>query len=90
MSEITLEAHICDQRRSYRVTFEGPQAEIMAMLFIDARRSTHVIQEVVLFEECWVCAPHGADEFYRQDVLAAEQPYAIPGRLTPPEERKSE
>ena len=34
--------------------------------------------------------PHGADEFYRQDVLAAEQPYAIPGRLTPPEERKSE
>ena len=50
MNEIILEAHICDQRRSYRVTFEGPQAENMALSFINIRHSTHVIREILLFD----------------------------------------
>lgn len=83
MNEIILEAHICDQRRSYRVAFEGPQAEDMALAFMSARSSTHVISEWLIWNEHWVCAPHGGDEFYRQDVLAEDQPYAISGDKYP-------
>lgn len=83
MEKIVLEAHICDQRRSYMVTFEGPNAEEMALSFIESRSSTHAISEWLIFDERWVCAPHGGDEFYRQDELAEDQPYAIDGNKYP-------
>ncbi|WP_200209117.1 hypothetical protein [Micromonospora coerulea] len=40
---IQLEAHICDQRRSYRVTFA---TEAQAIQFVQARSSTHVVTEI--------------------------------------------
>lgn len=43
---IVLEVAVCDQRRSYRVTFEGPQAEDMALSFIEGRSKTHAFHEV--------------------------------------------
>lgn len=43
---IALEIHICDQRRSYLVTFEGPRAEDRALAFIDARWTTHAVHEI--------------------------------------------
>jgi hypothetical protein len=46
VDEITLEMHICDQRRSYLVTFEGPNAEAWALRYIEARGSTHAVHEV--------------------------------------------
>jgi hypothetical protein len=83
-TEIHLDVHVCDQRRSYRVTFPAtPKGERMALDFMAARRSTHAISEVVLFDERWVCAPHGGDEFYRQDEPAADQPYLIDGDRFP-------
>lgn len=44
---ITLDMHICDQRRGYRVVFEGdgPEVEVRAIEFIQARWSTHVPSE---------------------------------------------
>lgn len=83
MTRIVLEAHICDQRRSYKVSFDGPNAESMALAFMDARSSTHAISEFLVFEERWICAPHGGDEFYRQDVLANEQPFVVDGNRYP-------
>jgi hypothetical protein len=35
---IALNVHICDQRRSYVVRFDGPQAEAHAVAFITKRR----------------------------------------------------
>jgi hypothetical protein len=46
MQAITLEMHICDQRRSYNVTFEGDAAEQMAISYVKARWSTHAIYEI--------------------------------------------
>lgn len=46
MDTITLDVHICDQRRSYLVIFEGPKAESMALAFIDSRDNNHVFSEV--------------------------------------------
>ena len=37
---ITLHIHVCDQRRGYRVTFEGPDAEDRAIAFLKDRSST--------------------------------------------------
>ena len=34
---ITLDVSVCDQRRGYRVTFEGPRAEAMALAFMAVR-----------------------------------------------------
>jgi hypothetical protein len=83
MDTITLEAHNCDQRFSYKVTFEGPNAEDMAIEFMELRSSTHAISEWLIWDERWICAPHGGDEFYRQDELATEQPFAIDGNKYP-------
>ena len=83
MDAIVLEAHICDQRRSYLVTFEGAQAEDMALAFMAGKRSTHVISEVIIFDEHWVCAPHGGDDFYRVDEPAAVQPHMIDANAYP-------
>lgn len=43
---ITLQIHICDQRRSYKVTFTGPNAEDQALTFVTARSSTHAMDEL--------------------------------------------
>jgi hypothetical protein len=46
---ITLEIHVCDQRRvSYPVVFEGdgPDVEARALQFVKARSSTHAIYEI--------------------------------------------
>jgi hypothetical protein len=43
---ITLEIHICDQRRSYRVVFTGPDAQAHALAFLDTRSSTHAFHEL--------------------------------------------
>lgn len=43
---IALEIHICDQRRSYLAHFEGPDAETMALQFIEPRGMTHAIYEL--------------------------------------------
>lgn len=40
---ITLEIHICDQRRSYRATFS---TEAQALAFVQARWSTHAVHEI--------------------------------------------
>lgn len=40
MSEIVLDVHICDQRRSYKATFA---TEDQALAFCEARKSTHAI-----------------------------------------------
>lgn len=42
---ITLDAHHCANRHSYLVHFEGPDAEAMALRFIQERASTHAIDE---------------------------------------------
>jgi hypothetical protein len=46
MEDIVLEIHVADQRRSYRATFQGPDAEITALRFIETRWSTHAIHEL--------------------------------------------
>lgn len=76
---ITLEAHRCDTGVTYNVTFLGTdaEAEAQAVAYIKARGMTHAIHELVLFEERWVNEAHGGDDFYRQDVPTADQPYAI-------------
>jgi hypothetical protein len=43
---IALDIHICAQRRSYRVTFTGPDAEAHALAFLAARTSTHAFAEI--------------------------------------------
>lgn len=43
---IVLDIHICAQRRGYRATFEGPDAETMAIDFLEARKSTHAFYDV--------------------------------------------
>jgi|SRR6476469_745309 len=45
-NSITLQIHICDQRRAYLVTFEGANAEPMAIDFLERRKSTHASDEV--------------------------------------------
>lgn len=42
---IVLDMGICDQRRGYRVTFEGLAAEDMALAFVQVRWSTHAVSE---------------------------------------------
>lgn len=43
---ITLDVHICNQRRAYRVTFApGPKAEALAVAFIEKRSATHAFSE---------------------------------------------
>lgn len=54
MTTIALNVHICDQRRSYIVRFDGPHAETNALAFITKRREAkgpngygnHVISEL--------------------------------------------
>jgi hypothetical protein len=45
---IALEVHICDQRRSYKVTFEGdgPAVEDRALQFVEARWTSHATHEL--------------------------------------------
>lgn len=43
---ITLEVHICDQRRSYKVTFTGPNAEDQALTFVNTRSANHAFHEL--------------------------------------------
>lgn len=46
MLSVTLETHVCAARHSYKVTFEGPEAEATALAFIDGRSSTHAFAEL--------------------------------------------
>jgi hypothetical protein len=48
---ITLDIHICAERRGYRVTWEGRNIEARVIAFLDSRRSTHAFHEV---EDAWV------------------------------------
>lgn len=69
---IALEIAICDQRRSYRVTFTGPNAEDMALAFCEARKSTHAPREIEdkliderygrLIDWLYPRCPHGLSE----------------------------
>lgn len=43
---VVLDIHVCAQRRTFRVTFEGPNAEAMAIAFCTVRESTHAVWEV--------------------------------------------
>lgn len=43
---ITLRIDKCEARSSYRVTFEGRNAESMALTFLAARTSTHAFSEI--------------------------------------------
>jgi hypothetical protein len=45
-ADIALDIHICDQRRSFRVTFTGPDAEAHALAFLAPRCSTHATHEI--------------------------------------------
>ena len=56
---ITLEIHICDQRRSYLVTFEGPDAQRMAIEFVKTRSATHAIWELQDQPDRWIDHRHG-------------------------------
>lgn len=53
---IEVEVHICDQRRSYKATFEGPDAEQHVLDFARTRESTHVVRpwddETFPWSEC--------------------------------------
>lgn len=77
---IFLEMHICHERRSYFVVWEGPNAEQMALTYLQARRSTHAVHEVEgatlprgmfprLIEELYPTCEHGmsADNCYGPD-----------------------
>jgi hypothetical protein len=44
--DIVLDIHICDQRRSYRTVFAGPDANAMALAFCRSRSATHAFHEV--------------------------------------------
>lgn len=69
--DIVLEMHICDQRRSYRVTFTGPRAEEFALAYVEARVTTHAVHELddrpvpdqyaALLEWLHPACPHGLD-----------------------------
>jgi hypothetical protein len=83
MREIVLEAHICDQRRSYKVTFEGPTAESMAIAFMDARSSTHSISEWVVYESVPRCDEWTGEFLGMVDIPAPDQPYLINGNVYP-------
>jgi hypothetical protein len=43
---ITLEMQVCETNQWYVVTFEGPNAERMALDFIGKRIMTHLVHEV--------------------------------------------
>lgn len=43
---IVLEAHHCENGTTYRVTFQGPDAEAAAIDYIQRRVDTHAIQEL--------------------------------------------
>jgi hypothetical protein len=70
---IALDIHICDQRRSYKVKFEGdgPVVEARALEFVQARWSTHAIHELAaepippeygqLFDLLYPTCEHGLD-----------------------------
>jgi hypothetical protein len=83
MGTIVLEAHICDQRRSYKVSFEGPNAETMAINFMDARSSTHAINEWLVYESVPRCDEWTGDFLGMIDSLADDQPYLINGNVYP-------
>lgn len=76
---IRLDVHICDQRRSYVATFEGPQAEDMALAFMATRNSTHAISEDLLTRRFWVSCPYGGDggHYEYEPLPEADQPYLI-------------
>lgn len=80
---IVLEAHICDQRRSYKVTFEGPNAEAMAIAFMDARGRTHAIGEWIEFDDAAHVDPNTGDFISYTQVPADEQPHLIDGNVYP-------
>ncbi len=82
MNSIKLEVHICDQRRSYAVTFEGPQAENMALAFMAARRATHVVSEWMDYDEVDRYDEDG--EFRGMTQVPSEgQPHLIDGIAYP-------
>jgi hypothetical protein len=43
---ITLELHHCNNRATYLVTWEGPDAEARAIAYVAARGATHAFAEV--------------------------------------------
>lgn len=71
---IALEVHICKDRRSYLVTFEGdgPDVEARAVEFVQARSATHAVHERkqdpipqrygTLLDLLYPTCPHGMDE----------------------------
>lgn len=76
---IRLDVHVCDQRRSYLVTFEGARAEDMALAFMATRRSTHAIGEDIITERVWVSCPYGGDggHYEYQALPMDDQPHLI-------------
>lgn len=77
MTEIVLNVHICDQRRSYKATFA---TEEQALAFVKARWSTHVCRpwddetfpwdEVPRLDELWnpMC-DHGLSQWLCADPV---------------------
>lgn len=55
---IVLEVHICDQRRSYKATFTGPEADALAAQFIKDKNATcnHVCYPWDQEDEVWATA----------------------------------
>jgi hypothetical protein len=80
---IKLEAHHCKNGVTYTVTFEGPNAEQMAIDYATARRSTHAISELIIFDQVWECCPYGGDSGRLIDVPAQDQPHLIDSELYP-------
>lgn len=71
---IHLDAHVCATRHNYRVIFEGPHAETMALVYLRLRGRTHAFHEVDdhlidpdryprLFERLYPTCPHGLSEW---------------------------
>lgn len=67
---VALEAHRCDTGVTYRVTFQGPQAEARAVAYMDARGRTHAFREAegtnleafpVLADALYPLCHHGMD-----------------------------
>lgn len=77
MNKIILESHNCKQRFSYKVTFEGPGAEDMALKFIEDRSSTHAVSEWIEYTDVPAFDEWTGDEVGTRCVVNEQQPHMI-------------
>lgn len=80
---IALEAHNCKARHSYKVIFEGPNAEDMALAFIDARMATHAFGEWLEYESVPRVDEWSGEFVGMVDVISDDQPNLVNGNIYP-------